>query len=127
MPNDHVMCFKVWNELYACLTHNHPYDLTDVPSSSCMQDSSYHGYSDDITDDEQQSTNIIQHSSLYTMDVIQKRLHHLLDHPEEEKLLLGSINAYPSNQDAVDDHTSSEGDADSRNQVMLFTSLSSLY
>lgn len=119
MPNDHVMCFKVWNELYSCLTHDHLYDQTDHDVSNYTQDdndSSYHGYNDDITDD-QQSLHNIQRSSPFTMDTIQQRLHYLLD-PSEDKLSSASSDLYLANQETDHDHTSLEPDnIDKQNQV----------
>ena len=121
MPNDHVMCFKVWNELYSCLTHDYLDDQTDNVVSDYMQDDlSYHGYNDDIPDDEHSLSHDIQHSNPFTMDTIQQRLQHLLHCPEEEKL--SSSFHYLANQEAVvDDHTSIEADnMENQTQVMLF-------
>ena len=124
MPNDHVMCFKVWNELYSCLTHDYLDDQTDnVVSNYTQDDLSYHGYDDDITDSEH-SSHDIQYSSPFAMDTIQHRLKCLLHHPEEEKLS-SSFNLNLTNQEAsVDEHTSVEAvnmENQNHNQVMLFT------
>lgn len=116
MPNDHVMCFKVWNELYSCLIHDCPDDHTTT--DYIHEDASYHGYSD-ITDGEHSSHNI-QHSNPFTMDTIQQRLQHLLDQPDEE-ILSSSFNLDLANQETVDDHTSIEPESmDNQHQVMLF-------
>jgi len=130
MPNDHVMCFKVWSELHSYLTHHHHYDQTDhhYDQTDCHvhnytqddDDSSYHGYHDDITDDEQSSLHNITHSSPFTMNAIQQRLQHLLEHPEleEDKLSTASSDQYLANQEKDNDHTSSETDnTDKQNQV----------
>ena len=111
MPNDHVMCFKVWNELYSSLTHRYH----DNSQSNVHFDS--HDYSDDITDGEISSDNI-QCSSPFTMDTIQHRIHHLLDCPEEEKLS-SSLDLYLANQEAPNEHTSIESDnTGNHNQVI---------
>ena len=111
MPNYHVMCFKVWNELYSSLTHRHHDNKTNVDFGS-------HGYNDDITDGEV-SSHDIQCSNPFTMDTIQHRIHHLLDCPEEEKLI-SSLNLYLANQEAPNEHTSTETDnTGNQNQVIL--------
>ena len=110
MPNDHVMCFKVWNELYSCLTHDYhddQIDHVDMVANHMQDDFSYHGYNDDITNEH--LSHDIHCSSPFTMDTIQQRLQDLLYHPEEEKLSL-NLNPSLANQEAVDDHTSIEAD-----------------
>lgn len=110
MPNDHVMCFKVWNELYSCLTHDYhdnQIDHVNVVTNHMQDDFSYHGYNDDITDGH--LSHDIHRSSPFTMDTIQQRLQDLLYHPEEEKLSV-DLNPSLANQEVVDDHTSIEAD-----------------
>ena len=112
MPNDHVMCFKVWNELYSCLTHDYHDDQTDhvnIVTNHMQDDFSYRGYNDDITDDEHLSSHDIHLQQPLHHGYIQQRLRDLLHCPEEEKL---SPNSNPTltKEEAVDDHTSIKAD-----------------
>lgn len=120
MPNDHVMCFKVWSELYSCLTHDYP-DNNHTISNCIQDDTSYHGYNES-TDSKQSSVHNVQHSNPFTMDTIQQRLQHLLDQPHEAEENLSSFNQHLANQETADDHTPTETDnIDNQHQVMLFT------
>lgn len=121
MPNDHVMCFKLWNELYSYLIQDSPDDQTDTISNYNQDDDTgYHGYSDDHTDGEHSSHNI-QYSSSFTMDTIQQRLQDLLHHSKSEEQLSPSSDLDSANQETADEHTPTETNMDNQHQVMLFT------
>lgn len=122
MPNDHVMCFMVWNELYSCLTHDyHDNHQTNTVSNCVQNNASYHSYNDS-TDGSQPSAHNMQYSNPFTMDTIQERLQYLLCQPEAEEHL-SSVNQLLTNQETADNHTPTETDntTDNQHQVMSFT------